>query len=413
MIVSMTTMGVSAIGETTGGATGNTDSNITGTNTASDNTTGGTTANDNNTGGTTANDNNTGGTTANDNNTGGTTANDNNTGGNTASDNTTGGNTTGGNTTGGGTTGDGATGSGTTGNGTTGNNTTGNTIPVNSRNRTSKSGTPSVSQGAGDVVTLSAAEINANGITRISKTAVAAASAAEAEPLTIQVPVGTGKIKIEIPVSNVTFGTVVAVVNTDGSLTLVKTSVITEDGILLAIEGTTTVKVFNNGKSFSDIPAGYWAANMIDFASSRELFAGTGDGFSPDLTVTRGMMMVVLASLNGADTASASGNWYDKGVEWAVQNGFSDGSDPTGNITREQMVQMMWRVAGSPTASGDLSNYTDSGNVSDYAQDAMNWAVGAGLVSGMDDNTLAPTGVATRAQLATVMMRLCEVLANA
>jgi hypothetical protein len=266
---------------------------------------------------------------------------------------------------------------------------------------------------AGDVVTLTAAEINTNGITTISKTVAATASAEEAEPLTIQVPNGTGKIKIEIPVSNVTPGTVVAVVNTDGSLTLVKDSVITENGILLSIEGTTTVKVFNNAKSFPDIPANHWAANMIDFVSSRELLVGTGDGFSPDLTVTRGMMMVVLASLNGADTSATSGTWYDKGVEWAVKNGFSDGSDPTGNITREQMVQMMWRVAGSPTASSDLSSYTDVGSVSDYAKDAMNWAVDAGLISGMDGNTLAPSGIATRAQLATVMMRLCEVLANA
>jgi hypothetical protein len=277
----------------------------------------------------------------------------------------------------------------------------------------SSNSVPSVSYSVeGDLITLDPTEINANGVTTLSKTETAAPSAEEAEPLTIQVSSSTEKLKIEIPVSGVTSGTVVAIVNEDGSLTVLKKSVITENGVLLSVEGTTTVKIFNNAKSFSDVSADHWAAEQIDFVSSRGLLVGTEDGFKPELPLTRGMMMMVLASLNDVDTSVTSGNWYDKAMEWSVGAGISDGTNPTENITREQMVQMLWRIAGSPTVSGDLSGYTDAASVSDYARNAMNWAVSNGIISGMDHNTLAPDGIATRAQVAAVMMKLCNLMAK-
>ena len=102
-------------------------------------------------------------------------------------------------------------------------------------------------------------------------------------------------------------------------------------------------------------------------------------------------------------------NWYDKGMSWAKANGVSDGSNPGGSITREQLVTMLWRYAGEPKATAKLSAYPDAAKVSDYAADALSWAVETGLIRGLDGN-LAPQGTATRAQVATVLMRYWELI---
>ena len=101
--------------------------------------------------------------------------------------------------------------------------------------------------------------------------------------------------------------------------------------------------------------------------------------------------------------------WYEKAMAWARENGISDGSNPNGSITREQLATMLWRYAGSPAGDGSaIGRFTDSGKVSSYAVEAMNWAVGTGLIGGMGDGTLAPQGSATRAQVATILMRFVE-----
>ena len=89
--------------------------------------------------------------------------------------------------------------------------------------------------------------------------------------------------------------------------------------------------------------------------------------------MTRAMLMNVLARYEGADTAGGT-TWYEKGMNWAVENGISDGTDPDKAITREQLATMLYRYAGSPNSSQELS-FPDAGNVSDYAQPAIRWAV--------------------------------------
>lgn len=230
---------------------------------------------------------------------------------------------------------------------------------------------------------------------------------------TVTVNLASSVAKVEIPVEDVTAGTVAVLVKADGTEEVIKTTVTTEDGILVALNDGDTVKIVDNSKTFADVAANYWGSEGIDFASSRELFTGTSETtFSPEQNMSRAMIWTVLARLDGADTTQTSGTWYQAGLDWAIASGISDGSNPNGAMTREQLVTMLYRYAGSPEGAAELTGYTDLSNVNDYAADAMAWAVDTGLVSGMGDGTLAPQGTATRAQVATILMRFCENVAK-
>ena len=119
--------------------------------------------------------------------------------------------------------------------------------------------------------------------------------------------------------------------------------------------------------------------------------------------MTRGMVNTVLARLSGVDT-SGGANWYDKGTTWAVENGISDGTNPTGAVTREQLAAMLYRFAGSPEVHGKLTA-ADANEVSAYARDAMIWAMQNGIIFGVGDNCVNPGGNAERAQVAAMLAR--------
>ena len=246
------------------------------------------------------------------------------------------------------------------------------------------------------------------GIVELPITPVPAVSSSrQAEELGITIPKNT-TVKVEIPVRNVTPGTVVVIVHADGTEEIVRTSVVTKNGVALELTGSATVKVYDNSKFFTDVPAANWASDAVAFASSRELFNGTGaDTFSPNAPMTRQMLMTVLARLDGTDT---SGNAYAKGMEWAIRNGVSNGSDPEGKITREQLATMLWRYAGSPSVSGRMTGFADADQIGGYAEDAMLWATKAGIIGGKGNGQLDPKGYATRAEVAAMLMRYCNTL---
>ena len=246
------------------------------------------------------------------------------------------------------------------------------------------------------------------GIVELPITPVPAASSSrQAEELEITIPKNT-TVKVEIPVRNVTPGTVVVIVHADGTEEIVRTSVVTKKGVALELTGSATVKVYDNSKFFTDVPAANWASDAVAFASSRELFNGTGaNTFSPNAPMTRQMLMTVLARLDGTDT---SGNAYAKGMEWAIRNGVSNGSDPEGKITREQLATMLWRYAGNPSVSGRMTGFVDADQISSYAEDAMLWATKAGIIGGKGNGQLDPKGYATRAEVAAMLMRYCNTL---
>ena len=180
-------------------------------------------------------------------------------------------------------------------------------------------------------------------------------------------------------------------------------------------EGKVTVTptfVADNGgqtesKSYSDVKTGDWYADAVKYVADKGLMSGTGsDKFAPSATTTRAMLMTVLARYAGEDTTGGA-TWYEKSMEWAKTNGVSNGTNPNANITREQLVTMLYRYAGSPKADGKLDSFSDSASVSTYAADAMQWAVANGIVNG-SNGKLNPQNNATRAEVAAILMRFCE-----
>ena len=150
--------------------------------------------------------------------------------------------------------------------------------------------------------------------------------------------------------------------------------------------------------------------------------------FSPDATTTRAMIVTMLHRLENEPAAQASsftdvaaGSYYADAVAWAAANGIVNGVSetsfaPDDSITREQMAAILYRYASykgyDVTASGSLNAYTDAAQVSSYAAAAMQWANGEGLITGVTGTTLDPQGSATRAQVATILMRFCENIAG-
>lgn len=166
------------------------------------------------------------------------------------------------------------------------------------------------------------------------------------------------------------------------------------------------------GPRFTDVPEGHWAYESIEYAVDHGYFSGTGeDTFSPDGTMTRAMLWTVLARMDGSTATSEPGQpWYQSGQDWAKENGISDGTNPDGNITREQFATMLYNFAehtGESTNKDNsvLNQFSDRNSIASYAVDAMAWAVTNGIVSGTSSTTITPAGLATRAQAAVMLMR--------
>ena len=244
---------------------------------------------------------------------------------------------------------------------------------------------------------------------------VTAASDLDSAPaVMLDLPADTA-VKVEIPVENVTAGTVAVLEKADGTSEIVKTSVTTTNGVVLTLSAGETVKIVDNTKTFADVADTFWGADAVAFASSRELFNGTSaTDFSPNAPMNRAMIVTVLARLDGVDTTAGS-TWYEAGVQWAVSSGISDGSGLDQNLTREQLATMLYRYAqykGYDVSVGENTNilsYSDVSSVSEYAMEAMQWACGAGIIGGKD-GMLDPAGNATRAEVATMLMRFVALL---
>ena len=178
-----------------------------------------------------------------------------------------------------------------------------------------------------------------------------------------------------------------------------------------------------SGLPFTDVSTSDWFYGAVKFVYENGLMDGVGNNlFAPNATLNRAMAVTILYRLEGSPAVTtdagfndvAAGTWYTDAVNWAAANNIVNGVegnnfDPTGSLTREQMATVLYRYAqykgADVSASGDLSGFVDSANVSSWAADAVKWAVGSGLVNGVEGNALAPQGTSTRAQAATVLMR--------
>ena len=179
--------------------------------------------------------------------------------------------------------------------------------------------------------------------------------------------------------------------------------------VIPVAEGKSTAKMSAaaENKVFADVADGAWYAEAVKYAYNKGLMSGTSaNTFSPKAATTRGMLMTVLARHAGENTTGST-PWYQAGMDWAKANGVSDGTKPTANITREQLVTMLYRCTGSPAADGKLDGFADASSVSAYAVNAMQWAVKNNIVNG-SDGKLNPKNNATRAEIAAILMRFCE-----
>ena len=223
-----------------------------------------------------------------------------------------------------------------------------------------------------------------------------------APTVSIELPKGAGETKVEIPVSNVTPGTVAVLVHPDGTEEILKDSIPTEDGIQLTVDGSATVKIVDNSKGFIDT-RNHWAKDEIDFVSARGLVNGmSATIYAPNASTTRAQLWTILARQNGADL-NGGNTWYEKAQNWAKDKGVSDGANHNAAINRAQMVTMLWRAVGQPTAGG-AANFTDVPTDSYYAQ-AVAWAVENGITTGIGNGKFDPNATCTRAQIAAFLAR--------
>lgn len=169
------------------------------------------------------------------------------------------------------------------------------------------------------------------------------------------------------------------------------------------------------GSSFMDVPSGSWYADAVNYVSEKGLMNGTSkNGFSPNATTTRGMIVTILARVEGVNTNGTP--WYAAGQKWAMDNGISDGTNMVGEVTREQLAAILYRYAklkGYDTSkSNKLDSFKDADKVSSWAVEAMQWANAEGLINGKSNNLLDPQGKATRAETAAILMRFMENIAK-
>ena len=181
---------------------------------------------------------------------------------------------------------------------------------------------------------------------------------------------------------------------------------------------------------FVDVAEGDWFYDAVVYAYQNELMDGVGGNrFAPNSETTRAQLVTILYRLEGEPAVSGdlpftdveAGIWYTDAILWAAQNNIVNGvSDtefaPGDDLTRQQLVTILYRYAEAKgydvSASADLSGYPDADQVQDYAQPAMAWAVAENIIQGMEDGTLKPAGNASRAQIATILMRFCEDVAQ-
>ena len=168
------------------------------------------------------------------------------------------------------------------------------------------------------------------------------------------------------------------------------------------------------GSSFTDVPAGSWYEEAVNYVHEKGLMNGTSsNAFSPNANTTRGMIVTILARVEGVNTNGTP--WYAAGQKWAMDNSISDGTNMPGVITREQLATILYRYAKQKgydvSKSAALTGFSDADKVSGYASEAMQWAVAEGLLQG-SNGKLNPQGSATRAQVATILMRFMEKFAK-
>ena len=197
---------------------------------------------------------------------------------------------------------------------------------------------------------------------------------------------------------------------------------------LVVNEGAVIKLIRAQSPVFTDVPASFWGYEGITFLSARGIMQGIGNNeFAPNGTMTRAMIVTMLHRLELETAAGAkssfndvnSNAYFSEAVDWAVEEGIVEGLSstafgPNENVTRAQLATMIFRYAKSigldVNARGNLSAYSDRGDIPSWSEDAMSWAVAVGLFKGYENGQIRPNGEATRAEAAILMYRLVELI---
>ena len=212
---------------------------------------------------------------------------------------------------------------------------------------------------------------------------------------------------------------------TTASYTVTVTTAALPTPIKPAVDNTKPASDSKPKLPFTDVSTSDWFYSDVMFVYENGLFSGTDSrSFSPNASMTRAMLVTVLYRLEGepAGTGSSSfsdvcsGSYYEKAVAWATANGIVTGTgstsfSPDAKVTREQLAAILYRYAQykklGTDAGAKLDSFSDAGNVSGYASEALSWAVSEGLINGASGR-LMPKGDATRAQVAAILHRFVE-----
>ncbi len=179
--------------------------------------------------------------------------------------------------------------------------------------------------------------------------------------------------------------------------------------------------------TFMDVQKDDWHYESVKYVYENNLMQGTDNGFEPDGKMTRAMLVTVLYRMEAPKKSSATncfsdvpeGEWYTDAVIWAAENNLVSGVGenqfaPEEEISREQMALIIYRYAKKcgvdVSGSENLDKFTDTNEISDWALDAMKWANSVDLINGTSDTMLSPKHTTTRAQVATILMRLCSIV---
>ncbi|MBP1736563.1 MAG: hypothetical protein H6Q60_444 [Oscillospiraceae bacterium] len=180
---------------------------------------------------------------------------------------------------------------------------------------------------------------------------------------------------------------------------------------------------------FREVSTSDWFYDSVCFMVDNGLMNGTGeDQFSPYENLSRAMLVTILYRMAGEPAVGEGifsdvepGSWYEAAVAWTADNEIVQGMgenrfQPDTVITREQIAAILYRYAQrfeyDVTAAGDLSGFSDAATVSSYAETAMRWAVGIGVLKGSDDGALHPADTVTRAEAAAMLQRFMEVFTS-
>ena len=183
----------------------------------------------------------------------------------------------------------------------------------------------------------------------------------------------------------------------------------------------TAVPALAASTGFSDIPANAWYGEAVEYVREQGMMSGTGGGaFSPNGTMTRGMLVTVLYKHAGSPQVTevnqfsdvAAGKWYYDAVRWAAGKGVVSGYSanrfgPDDPVTREQTATILWNYVNKPTAAGAQA-FADQNAISAYAVNAVTWARNAGIISGKGANRFDPKGLTTRAEMASILYQFCK-----